>query len=220
MYIFLYRSQGRRMSPNHSYKGHALLSMWSGYLVQLPYYTAASFNDDATYNGLFHSHWQADWQYYNDLTHQGQRGRYGLGAGTTPRWCTGGSGYYADRINQGSSHCRMMSPYITAGYMPNDPATISRQLLEVMEDGDTTLSFTAPKNKAKAAAAAAGNGGGGGGNSTEYHVMWRSSMLDYTWSQGYGITMVDFSSELFGLSTLFLEDGFFRKYAKAPSWQV
>ena len=39
---------------------------------------------------------------------------------------------------------------------------------------------------------------------TSYSVLWRKSMLHPEWSQGYGLTMVDFSSELFGLSTLWL----------------
>ena len=93
--------------------------------------------------------------------------------------------------------------------------------LEVMEDGDTTLSFTVPDSSSSSSSSSSTEGNTSLlSNGTEYHVMWRSSMLDYRWFQGYGITMVDFSSELFGLSTLFLEDGFYQKYAKAPSWQV
>ena len=33
--------QGRRTKPNHIYDGHPLLSMWSGYFFQFPYYTVA-----------------------------------------------------------------------------------------------------------------------------------------------------------------------------------
>jgi hypothetical protein len=44
---------------------------------------------------------------------------------------------------------------------------------------------------------------------TDYFVLWRKSLIEKEWTQGYGITMVDFSSELFGLSTLFVEIGFF-----------
>ena len=44
--------------------------------------------------------------------------------------CSEGSGYVADRIDGSSiSHCVMYSPYITAGYMPLEPDTISAQLL-------------------------------------------------------------------------------------------
>ena len=49
-------------------------------------------------------------------------------------------------------------------------------------------------------------------------VLWRKSLLDPSWSPvplpgafdpGYGITLVDFASELFGLSTLWLGAEFY-----------
>ena len=40
--------QGRRTKPNHSYGGHPLLSLWSGYMFQFPYYTVAPVNTDPT----------------------------------------------------------------------------------------------------------------------------------------------------------------------------
>ena len=219
------RWQKRRTCPNHSYKEHKLLSMWSGYLVQLPYYTTASFSTDPTYGELFENHWLADWEFYNDTAHAGRRGRYGLGAGTVPKWCTAGSGYTADRILGGTSYCRMISPYITAGYMPNDAALIKSQLLALLEDGDTVIAF----DKATSSGAAAGSTTTGDNKGTRrsggeaeaaqgdaYHVMWRASMLDYTWIQGYGVTMVDFSSELFGLSTLWLPKTFYSDYGTLP----
>eukprot|EP00940_MAST-03C_sp_MAST-3C-sp2_P002398 g2398.t1 len=191
------RWQGRRNAPNHAYANYSLLSEWSGYLVQLPYYTTASFHNDATYRELFRAHWLADRTYYTRTTHQGARGRYGLGAGTTPAWCTGGSRYCADRINEGNSYCRMISPYVTIGYLPNDPDTILSDVVALLEDGDTVLAFNAEDNRT-------------------HHVLWRSSMIDYQWIQGYGVTMVDFSSELFGLSTLWLSPDFYGNYSIAP----
>jgi hypothetical protein len=72
------RWQGRRLHPNKfSPVGHySLLSLWSGYLVQLPYYTT-TFNQDAAYEALFRSHWLADWAYANSTLLAGERGRYG-----------------------------------------------------------------------------------------------------------------------------------------------
>ena len=34
-------------------------------IVQLPYYSAGSFNSDPKWTALFASHWAADWAYYN-----------------------------------------------------------------------------------------------------------------------------------------------------------
>lgn len=169
--------QARRIHTDTEYDGHPLLSLWSGYIVHLPFYTVHSFNSDPTYQSLLRSHWLADWDWYNKTTYAGQRGRYGLGAGTSPPWCTEGAGYVADRINQGTSHCRLYSPYITAGYLPVAPDLITEQLLQLMEDGETVLRVPG----------------------TPHHVLWRKAMLDPGWS-GH-ITLVDISSELFGLST-------------------
>eukprot|EP00966_Prymnesium_polylepis_P049594 1147938-Prymnesium_polylepis.1 len=122
--------QGRRLHPNAvaPVGGYRLLSLWSGYLVQLPYYTSP-FNADATYEALFRDHWIADWAHFNATAHAGERGRYGLGAGPTPGWCTEGQGYIADRLDSGDhSHCRIYSPYITAGYLPAAPQTIRKQV--------------------------------------------------------------------------------------------
>ena len=51
---------------------------------------------------------------------------------------------------------------------------------------------------------------------TEHVVLWRKAMLDPGWPTSGGesarLTMVDFSSELLGLSTLWLGAGFFQKY--------
>jgi len=182
--------QGRREHPNHEYAGHKLLSTWSGYIVHLPFYTTQSFNSDEAYRSMLKSHWLADWAYYNATTFAGERGRYGLGAGTTPPWCSEGHAYLADRINNSLSHCRMISPYILAGYLPVAPEVIQSQLLELLADGEAV--YQVPNS--------------------EYVVMWRKSLLDEKWAGGYGITMVDFSSELFGLSTLWLGVDFYQNH--------
>ena len=46
----------RRLHPDDSYQGYELLSMWSSYLVQLPYYMVHTFNSDPVYQRLFKSH--------------------------------------------------------------------------------------------------------------------------------------------------------------------
>jgi hypothetical protein len=55
---------------------------------------------------------------------------------------------------------------------------------------------------------------------TEYYVLWRKSLLEPGWSPipkpgfanaGYGITLVDFAAELFGLSTLWLGSDFYQQ---------
>ena len=50
------RWQARRLHPDDSYQGFELLSMWSSYLVQLPYYMVHTFNSDPVYQRLFKSH--------------------------------------------------------------------------------------------------------------------------------------------------------------------
>ena len=45
-----------RHHPDDSYQGFELLSMWSSYLVQLPYYMVHTFNSDPVYQRLFKSH--------------------------------------------------------------------------------------------------------------------------------------------------------------------
>jgi hypothetical protein len=38
-----------------------------------------------------------------------------------------------------TAHCRTYSPYITAGYLPNDPDGIKQQLLALLADGEAVL---------------------------------------------------------------------------------
>ena len=148
--------------------------------------------------------------YYNITANAGGRGRYGLGAGPSPAWCSGGASYIADRIGQqgtlatGMSQCRIYSPYITAGYLPAAPEAITQHLLQLLADGDAVFSVPG----------------------TPYHVLWRRSLLDPGWNNNNNetttpveITMVDVSSLLFGLSTLWLDDGFYQKHTNHGWWK-
>merc|ERR1712232_1506681 len=45
--------QGRRPHPSYNYFGYPLLSDWSAYIVQIPYYTSHAFNSDPEYMKLF-----------------------------------------------------------------------------------------------------------------------------------------------------------------------
>jgi hypothetical protein len=185
--------QGRRLHPNHAYEKIALLSAWSGYIMHLPYYTTRTFNSDPAYLALFHNHWLADRAYFGASDHASERGRYGLGAGPVAPWCSEGMGYLADRLNGGGkSHCRVYSPYITAGYLPAAPGPIRAHLLALLEDGESVVPVP----------------------STDYVLLWRKSLLEPGWpSHTDGararFTLVDLSSELLGLSTLFLPSGFY-----------
>ena len=76
-----------------------------------------------------------------------------------------------------------------AGYLPAAPEVIKPQLLQLLAAGESV--YPVPNTSC-----------------AEHKVLWRKSMLHPGWSQGYGLTMVDFSSELFGLSTLWLGSDF------------
>merc|ERR1719424_2395422 len=47
------RWMSRSQHPNYNYKEHPLLSLWSGYIVHLPFYTSHSFNSNADFQALF-----------------------------------------------------------------------------------------------------------------------------------------------------------------------
>eukprot|EP01051_Picozoa_sp_SAG22_P002816 SAG22_NODE_129_length_18679_cov_40.656028_15_plen_620_part_00 len=192
--------EGRAAAPNYFYAGNALLTLWPSYVVQLPYYLVHPFNSDPRFVALFENQWRSEWAYYNSSSlNAGERGRYGSGAGPTAAWCAG-TGYKADLITNDtvSQSCRMYSPYSVAGYTPAEPATVRGHLLELLASGEAVLPV----------------------NGTDTYVLWRKSMLDPSWSPvpsagagrdpGYGITLVDFAAELFGLSTLWLGAGFYQ----------
>ena len=202
----LYRAwQDRASAPNYWYSGQALLTLWPSYVLQLPFYLVHAFNSDPRFVSLFRAQWQAEWAYYNSSSlHAGERGRYGLGAGPTAHWCAG-TGYLADKISNDSTSqtCRMYSPYAVAGYLPADPGgdVITEHLLHLLAAGEAVLPVVGTEGLV---------------------VLWRKSMLDPGWQPvpagtqwpgrdpGYGITLVDFAAEMFGLSTLWLDAGFFR----------
>jgi len=76
--------------------------------------------------------------------------------------------------------CRTWSAYAVAGYLPTAPETIEAHLLQMMAEGSAV----------------------GAVPGTPYHVLGRRSLADPTWRPP--LTMVDFASELFGLSTKWL----------------
>lgn len=91
--------------------------------------------------------------------------------------------------------------------MPAAPELIAQQLLELLADGDAV--FAVP--------------------GTSYHVLWRRSMLDAGWNNNNNddssaapveITMVDLSSLLFGLSSQWLDAGFYQKYTNHGWWKA
>jgi len=184
--------QGRRNHLWYHYGGHGVLTIWPSFLLQLPFYLVHAFNSDAMYTELFRTQWQAEWDYYKSSAfYAGEDGRYGLGAGPTIQWCAGTT-YQADMIfNQSDGkyqHCRMYSPYAVAGYLPAAPSVIQGHLLALLSNGDAVYPLV----------------------DSDLFVLWRKSLLDPSWSQpDWGITLVDFASEFYGLSTLWLGADFF-----------
>lgn len=192
--------QGRRLHPMTAYRSHPLLSTWSSYIVHLPFYSSHSFNADDSWSALFASHWAADREYFGTSAYNaGLSGRYGLGAGPTDRWCsTKDTTYEADMLagdhaSQGAQGCRMFSPYAVAGYLPAAEAVITADLLALLAAGEAVApidSFVVGD-----------------------YVLLRKSLIEQGWSQNDHVTMVDFASELFGLSTLWLGVDFWRTYS-------
>lgn len=189
--------QGRRNHPNIDYQGMPLLSLWSSYIVHLPYYSSHSFNADPVWQSLFKSHWQADLAYYSsDKFYAGDAGRYGIAAGFTDKWCSAkDTGYEADMLvkgdAQGAQGCRIYSPYAVAGYLPAESDTIKTHLLDLLAAGESVFPLR-----------------DGSGD----YVMLRKSLLEPGWNQNDHVSMVDFSSELFGLSTIWLGAEFWQEY--------
>lgn len=194
--------QGRRSHPDTFYRGQPLVSTWPSYIVHLPFYASYSFNADEEWRALFKSMWEADRTYFNSSAYYaGEEGRYGLAAGYTQDWCSlRNASYEADIMDtnatteDGAQGCRMYSPYAVAGYLPAEPDVIKGQLLSLLASGEAV--FPMP--------------GTGDGVSQDF-VLLRKSLLDPSWTQEK-VSMVDFSSELFGLSTIWLGVGFFDRY--------
>jgi len=181
--------EARPSHPDLEYEKHTLLSLWSSYIVQIPYYTVHAFNSNPQYEKLLRNAWLADWGNYKSSAYYAGDHRYGLGAGPDIEWCSGTT-YQADRLetNPNMTGCRTWSPYATAGYLAVAPDTIKPQLLQLLAEGETVLPFW-----------------------SDYHILGRKSMIDPSWNESSWITMVDISSELLGLSTLWLGKEFFTK---------
>ena len=190
--------EGRADAPNYHYAGQDLLTLWPSYVVQLPYYLVHAFNADKRFTDLFAEQWRAEWAFYNSsLLNAGENGRYGSGAGPTAAWCAGVA-YKADLISTApdAQTCRTYSPYAVAGYLPVAPDVIKGHLLDLLATGEAVLPVSG----------------------TDTFVLWRKSLIEPGWSPvpkagakdaGYGITLVDFAAELFGLSTLWLGADFY-----------
>jgi len=194
---------GGQVGANRSY---ALLSLWPSYIVQLPFYAAGSFSGDAQWSELFKSHWAADWAYYNTSGYYGgDDGRYGLAAGFTDAWCAAkGGGYEADMLvktgsrtdKDGAQGCRLYSPYAVAGYLPAASDVIQRQLLALLGAGESVFELRSGLEQK--------------GEGSDF-VLLRKSMIEPGWNQNSHVSMVDFASELFGLSTIWLGKEFYTK---------
>ena len=191
--------QSRRLHPNLAYHGFPLLSDWPSYIVHLPFYSSHSFNTDANWSSLFESHWAADKTYFSTAAYYaGDNGRYGLAAGPTDEWCSAKDSTYeadmlaGDNYTAGAQGCRLFSPYAIAGYLPASPTEITADLLALISAGDTVVDINSFVE----------------GD----FVLLRKSLFDLAWNQTNFITLVDFSSELFGLSTLWLSTDFWRNW--------
>jgi len=176
--------QARRNHPDEEYAGIKLLSTWSSYIVHLPYYTVYPFNSDPVYQTLFKNHWLVDREYYASSSAFAGGVRYGLGAGPTQEWCQG-LPYFADRLHSDGG-CRTWSAYSMAGYMPAEPKVITSHLLELLAQGEAVMQVPG----------------------TSYFILQRKSLLNIDWVEDT-FTLVDFVSELYGLSTLWLGPDFF-----------
>eukprot|EP01052_Picozoa_sp_SAG31_P022363 SAG31_NODE_1775_length_7303_cov_2.409356_10_plen_327_part_00 len=195
------RWQNRRKHTLYEFAGHPLLSLWSAYVVHLPFYLVHAFNTDTIYVQLFKSHFEAEWAFYNSsMFNAGENGRFGLGAGPVNPSCAGGVIYAADLFEptagpvcpscKHGDHCRIYSPSSVVGYMPANPQLIKGQVLALLAAGESVYSIVG----------------------SEYYILWRKSLLDPTWTTAreyVSVTTVDFSSELFGLATIWLGAGFF-----------
>jgi len=181
---------GRALHPNVEMFGYPILSLWSSYVPQLPFYTAHPVNSFPAFQELFKNGWLADWADYNSSVFYGGSNRYGMGAGPDMTWCSGAT-YHADQYtnNTADGDCRTWSPEAVAGWLPAAPETIKGHLLEMMASGESVLPVPG----------------------TDYHILWRKAMVDPAMNWSSYVTLIDFSTELLGLSTLWLGTDFYRK---------
>eukprot|EP00930_Biecheleria_cincta_P095864 TRINITY_DN87767_c0_g1_i1.p1 TRINITY_DN87767_c0_g1~~TRINITY_DN87767_c0_g1_i1.p1 ORF type:complete len:687 (-),score=78.48 TRINITY_DN87767_c0_g1_i1:68-2077(-) len=192
--------QSRRHKLDAKFLDRSVLSQWSCYIAHFPFYTVNPFVTDPAWRKAFKGMWIADWEDYNSSAFYAGDLRYGLGAGPTIPWCSGGETYTADKLetNPNKTGCRMWSPYCTAGYMPNNPKMIQGQLFQLLAQGESVLPlFDVAKPEFS------------GHTHDITHILGRKSLLVPEWNESDWITMVDLSSELLGLSTEWLGEEFF-----------
>lgn len=177
--------QGRRLHPNRNYVGRQLLSSRAAYVTQLPQYLTYSFNSDTQYQLLFNNAWKADRDLYKSPVYYQGKHIYGLGSGSTSRWCAGsGESVGKYTLSPEKGKCRMWSPASIAGYLPTAPAPITEHLLQVLADGVAVTRL--PRD--------IGNG--------NLFYLSRKSLLQPSFA--YSATMVDLAGCLWGLSTRWL----------------
>eukprot|EP00439_Symbiodinium_sp_Y106_P038180 s3316_g4.t1 len=180
---------GRALHPNLQMFGHPLLSDWSSYVVQIPYYTTHPVNSFPAFQKLFKDGWLADWADYNSSVFYGGSDRYGMGAGPDIMWCSGKE-YNADMYtnNTAKGDCRTWSPEAVAGWLPASPEVIKGHLLSMMANGESVLPVPG----------------------TDYHILWRKAMVDPGKNWSSYVTLIDLSTELLGLSTIWLGAEWYR----------
>lgn len=183
---------GRASHPNVKIDGYDILSDWAAYVVQLPYYTVNVVNSNPVFQQMFKNGWLADWADYNSSVFYGGSNRYGMGAGPDMTWCSGAT-YFADKytMDPKKAKCRTWSPYSVAGWLPAAPDTIQGHLLEMLWTGESVLNYPG----------------------TDYHILWRKSLIDPAMNWSSYVTTIDIAGELFGLSTLFLGVDFYREHS-------
>ncbi|CAK9065561.1 Ferredoxin--NADP reductase, partial [Durusdinium trenchii] len=191
---------GRASNPTVQIDGYELLSDWAAYIVQLPFYTVNVMNSNSVFQQLFKNGWLADWADYNSSVFYGGSNRYGMGAGPDMSWCSGGLTYYADKyiMDPKKAKCRTWSPYSVAGWLPAAPDVIQGHLLEMMWTGESVINFPG----------------------TDYHILWRKSLLDPAMNWSSYVTTIDIAGELFGLSTLFLGVEFYSPNLRRPEFDT
>lgn len=187
--------QARRFAVKDTFEGQPIVSKFPSYIMQLPFYTVHAVNADKQWKALFDSYWLADWAFYNSSAfYAGDTGRYGLAAGFADSNCTAsGTSYEVMHFNLGPDHgCRIYSPSAVAGYAPIAPSRVKHHLFQLLEHGDGVRKL----------------------NNSEYFVLLRKSLLNPDWSSEQDITMIDFSSEFLGLTSLLLGADFYVKNTK------
>jgi len=216
------RWQKHRLHPDHHFADvSGMLNGWGAYIVQMLYYTTSTFSTDQFYLKALEATRLGDLKFFKDGFYAGKRGRYGTTEGPTDSYCSGfhqeydamymptskgaltpgyRQGMYKHRgtLTATQAHCYAYSANAVAGYMPSS-SFVEGQVLQLLEDGEAVVAM--PQSDSRP-----GNG--------RYAMLWRQSVSDPTiYHKGLiHITMLDAAPAFFGLSTLWLPEGFFQKY--------